>query len=206
MYVKVTNSLKQLLKLFDTIIWSKLFNPCFLADFKVKAVFFLTQNSFPSHLIIKRTQMLLKAFCSLVGCLAKSSIYYKKHYGSVIKNSTLQKKWDGISVSSFNRMFFYPKSSYKTFFSKESHLKSSPIFLQCQWGFWWDLPYKRCGDEQWCLHLHPPRNLHVHLQDWYHLVSIWWSKLWDEVWKLDLQWVQGRQQTKNAEMGTGFKD
>ena len=34
------------------------------------------------------------------------------------------------------------------------------------------------------------RNVQIFLSHRHHMVSIRWSKLWNEVWKLDLQWIQ----------------
>ena len=35
------------------------------------------------------------------------------------------------------------------------------------------------------------RHLHVELSNGYHVVPVWWSGLRDEIWQLDLQWLQG---------------
>ena len=65
------------------------------------------------------------------------------------------------------------------------------FLFQCQRSIWRDLSNK-CGSyKRWALHLHSPWNIYVILSNWHHMVSIRWSKLWDEVWKLDLQWLQG---------------
>ena len=73
-------------------------------------------------------------------------------------------------------------------------------------NFWWNLPHQCCGHKWRCLHLYPTRlkkyfmsiwihlywrNFQIYMSNWHHLVPFWWPGLWDEVWKLDLQWAKG---------------
>ena len=63
--------------------------------------------------------------------------------------------------------------------------------IQCDWVLWWNVPNNCCCYELRCLHLHTSWYIQVLLPDWHHVVPFWRPELWDEVWKLDLQWLQG---------------
>ena len=82
-------------------------------------------------------------------------------------------------------------------------LTECSILFQRERGVWRNLPDQCCCHLHWILHLHPSGHFQIDMFDRHHLVPLWRSRLWDEVWELDLQRVQGNNSCSKISPGEG---
>ena len=75
--------------------------------------------------------------------------------------------------------------------------------FQCWRSFWRDVSHECDCYKRGNVHLHPARNLQVHLQDRHHLVPLWRPGLRHEVRELDVRRLQGRPQAEGGGRGPG---
>ena len=77
------------------------------------------------------------------------------------------------------------------FLVKISVKKIVVYYLQCWWKLWsyhYDQSYLALF---WKGHMESPSYLQIRMWNWCRIFSIRWTKLFHEIWKLDLRWLYG---------------